>query len=87
MENELVIITDDNYILTEVKKNKELYFWNFNFDKITDMDIAYLFYQKYVFRKIIDGACPAFNDIIFERKFDSHLIKIKMYSFKKTLKK
>lgn len=87
MGNELVIITEDNYILTEAKKNEELYFWNFNFDKITDMDIVYLFYQKYVFRKIIDGNCPTFNDIIFETEFDGHLIKIKMHSFKKTLKK
>lgn len=86
MVNDLIVINEDDYILVETIENKELYIWNYNFDKITDMNIVYCLYKKYEIEKILNGKCVSFNDIIFSRELDDRFIKITLHSFKRTLK-
>lgn len=86
MDN-LIVINIDNYILVETIKNKELYIWNYNFDKVTDMSIVYYLYKKYEFEKMLNGNNPIFNEIIFTRELDNRFIKITLHSFKKVLNK
>lgn len=88
MEDNLITINDKEYILIETKKNKELYLWNYNFSKITDMNLVYYYYQKYIFQKIANKEnFPYLNDIIFTPILDNRFIKITMYSLRKSLKK
>ena len=87
MKNNPITINDEEYILTETKKNKELYFWHYNFSKITDINLVCYYYQKYITQKILNGEIfEGFNDIIFTPTLDNRFIKITMYSFKKKTK-
>jgi len=61
--NDLIVINEDNYILVETIKNKELYIWNYNFNKVTNMNIVYYLYKKYEFEKILSGQNITFNEI------------------------
>jgi len=85
--NDLIVINEDNYILVETIKNKELYIWNYNFNKVTNMNIVYYLYKKYEFEKILSGQNITFNEIIFTREIDNRFIKITLHSFKKILNK
>ena len=87
MVNDLIVINEDNYILVETIKNKELYIWNYNFNKVTNMNIVYYLYKKYEFEKILSGQNITFNEIIFTREIDNRFIKITLHSFKKILNK
>lgn len=86
MDNELIVINLDNYILVETIKDKELYIWNYNFEKIKDMGIVYFLYKKYEYEKVFRGDCASFNDIRFFHELDDRFVKITLHSFKRKLK-
>ena len=87
MVNDLIVINENNYVLVETIKNRELYIWNYNFDKVTDMSIVYYLYKKYEFVRILNGENTIFNEIIFTRELDNRFIKVTLHSFKKILSK
>ena len=87
MVNDLIVINDGNFILIETVKNKELYVWNYNFDKVIDMNIVYYLYICYVIEKTQKGESVSFNEIIFNRELDNRFIKITLRSFKRILDK
>lgn len=82
----MIVVNSGKYVLVETIEDKELYIWNYNFEKITNMEIVYFLYNKYECEKICKGDCPSFNDIIFTRILDDRFIKITLHSFKKKLK-
>ena len=87
MVDDLIVINEDNFVLVEAIKNKELYVWNYNFGKITDMNIVYYLFKKYEIEKILNDEKFSFNDIIFDKELDSRFIKITLRSFKRVLNK
>ena len=87
MVDDLIVINKDNFILVETVKNKELYVWNYNFDKVIDMNIVYYLYKSYEIEKILKGEDVSFNEIIFTKEHDNRFIKITLHSFKRVLNK